>query len=153
MGDWGAGRAHRATANETHRAGDDAAQAVGDCQADRADGGDLPVEEPLEEVGGDQGVVDVKHIADDLQTRVRVAHSAECAESEILPSDREDNVHKGEGRGDGGCVRKNTCIPEPLVEQDRAETAGHRYGCEQGVEPAAVGSRIEAGKARPGDEG
>ena len=46
--------------------------AVGDCQADQADGGDLPVEEPLEEVGGNQGGVD--------------------------------------------------------VEQDRAETAGHRYG-------------------------
>ena len=90
MGDWGAGRAHRATANETHRADEDAAQAVGDCQADHADGGDLPVEEPLEEVGGDQGGVDVEHI---------------------------------------------------------------RYGREQGVEPAAVGARIQAGKARPGDEG
>lgn len=55
LGGWGARSAHRATANETHRADDDAAQAVGDCQADRADGGDLPVEEPLEEVGGDQG--------------------------------------------------------------------------------------------------
>ena len=54
-------------ANETHRADDDAAQAVGDCQADQADGGDLPVAEPLEEVGGDQGGVDVEHIADDLQ--------------------------------------------------------------------------------------
>ena len=41
--------------------------AVGDYQADQADGGDLPVEEPLEEVGGDQGGVDVEHIADDLQ--------------------------------------------------------------------------------------
>ena len=48
----------------------------------------MPVEEPLEEVGGDQGGVDVEHI---------------------------------------------------------------RYGREQGVEPATVGSRIEAGKARPGD--
>ena len=57
LGGWGAGRAHKATANETHRADDDAAQAVGDCQADQADGGDLPVEEPLEEVGGDQGAV------------------------------------------------------------------------------------------------
>ena len=54
-------------ANETHRADDDAAQAVGDCQADRTDGGDLLVGETLEEVGGDQGGVDVEHIADDLQ--------------------------------------------------------------------------------------
>ena len=88
LADLGAGRAHGATANEIHCADDDAAQAVGDCQADRADGGDLPVEEPLEEVGGNQGGVDVEHI---------------------------------------------------------------RYGREQGVEPATVGSRIEAGKARPGD--
>ena len=50
----------------------------------------MPVEEPLEEVGGDQGGVDVEHI---------------------------------------------------------------RYGREQGVEPAAVGARIQAGQARPGDEG
>ena len=50
----------------------------------------MPVEEPLEEVSGDQGGVDVEDI---------------------------------------------------------------RYGRGQGVEPAAVGSRVEAGKARPGDEG
>ena len=68
------GCAHRATANETHRADDDAPQAVGDCQADQADGGDLPVEE-----GCDSTVL--KRSAGGIATR-RVATDSKCRRPE-----------------------------------------------------------------------